>query len=237
RYAVFIAPDRDRSVFDALIGPADADAGRVDHLAVEMLHDRASETVVQHVVFDGADNLHAAREEFERAGVERLDPARIDERDRDAFFFELARRFFRHFEHVSQSENRDVAPMLHHFGFADLEQFRRGLWHRARAGAARITDRDRAGIVISDRPEHVDEFIFILRLHMHEVRDVPEIADIEKPVMSRAVVAAQPGAIQDRKSTRLNSSHLGISYAVFCLKKKTKRTPATSSQCTRATSE
>src|ERR1039458_10417057 len=28
----------------------------------------------------------------------------------------------------------------------------------------------------------------------------------------------------DRKSTRLNSSHLGISYAVFCLKKKTTRT-------------
>src|SRR5947199_3797510 len=27
---------------------------------------------------------------------------------------------------------------------------------------------------------------------------------------------------QDRKSTRLNSSHLGISYAVFCLKKKKK---------------
>src|SRR5262245_63951158 len=27
----------------------------------------------------------------------------------------------------------------------------------------------------------------------------------------------------DRKSTRLNSSHLGISYAVFCLKKKKKR--------------
>src|ERR1035441_3978584 len=27
-------------------------------------------------------------------------------------------------------------------------------------------------------------------------------------------------AIVDRKSTRLNSSHLGISYAVFCLKKK-----------------
>src|SRR5258705_5811187 len=26
--------------------------------------------------------------------------------------------------------------------------------------------------------------------------------------------------VQDRKSTRLNSSHLGISYAVFCLKKK-----------------
>src|SRR5437762_8781060 len=29
-------------------------------------------------------------------------------------------------------------------------------------------------------------------------------------------------AISDRKSTRLNSSHRCISYAVFCLKKKTK---------------
>src|SRR5437899_13003622 len=29
--------------------------------------------------------------------------------------------------------------------------------------------------------------------------------------------------ITDRKSTRLNSSHLGISYAVFCLKKKKKK--------------
>src|SRR5262245_62662557 len=28
---------------------------------------------------------------------------------------------------------------------------------------------------------------------------------------------------RDRKSTRLNSSHLGISYAVFCLKKKKQR--------------
>src|SRR5205814_9015991 len=30
---------------------------------------------------------------------------------------------------------------------------------------------------------------------------------------------------EDRKSTRLNSSHLGSSYAVFCLKKKTSRPP------------
>src|SRR5258705_10176092 len=29
--------------------------------------------------------------------------------------------------------------------------------------------------------------------------------------------------VPDRKSTRLNSSHLGISYAVFCLKKKKKK--------------
>src|SRR5205814_10228273 len=35
------------------------------------------------------------------------------------------------------------------------------------------------------------------------------------------LAAAEGGSVErDRKSTRLNSSHLGISYAVFCLKKK-----------------
>src|SRR5256885_12276511 len=42
------------------------------------------------------------------------------------------------------------------------------------------------------------------------------------PVLPPARVAAEPGeqCTRDRKSTRLNSSHLVISYAVFCLKKK-----------------
>src|SRR5204862_6945517 len=31
------------------------------------------------------------------------------------------------------------------------------------------------------------------------------------------------GGVRDRKSTRLNSSHVEISYAVFCLKKKKKK--------------
>src|SRR5690625_5592184 len=36
----------------------------------------------------------------------------------------------------------------------------------------------------------------------------------------RSVVATYTGLFEDRKSTRLNSSHVAISYAVFCLKKK-----------------
>src|SRR5438045_7952324 len=40
-----------------------------------------------------------------------------------------------------------------------------------------------------------------------------------RPAQSRDEIG---GRLGDRKSTRLNSSHLGISYAVFCLKKKTK---------------
>src|SRR3712207_8898485 len=40
----------------------------------------------------------------------------------------------------------------------------------------------------------------------------------------------RPATFRDRKSTRLNSSHANISYAVFCLKKK-KPTPTLLSCC------
>src|SRR3712207_7958164 len=45
-----------------------------------------------------------------------------------------------------------------------------------------------------------------------------------------AGAAYRQGRGEDRKSTRLNSSHANISYAVFCLKKKKRkqiRTPVT----------
>src|SRR6202163_4319332 len=45
-----------------------------------------------------------------------------------------------------------------------------------------------------------------------------------RPHVHRSLVPHPPAA--DRKSTRLNSSHHGISYAVFCLKKNTDQTRA-----------
>src|SRR5256886_5698095 len=43
----------------------------------------------------------------------------------------------------------------------------------------------------------------------------------ERPAGREGAIEKQPAV--DRKSTRLNSSHSQISYAVFCLKKKKKR--------------
>src|SRR3712207_7812862 len=46
----------------------------------------------------------------------------------------------------------------------------------------------------------------------------------ERRTWLRTTSVAVPGQIlRDRKSTRLNSSHANISYAVFCLKKKKNR--------------
>src|SRR5437660_12268852 len=62
----------------------------------------------------------------------------------------------------------------------------------------------------------------LFRSH-HSPRNTPRQAEcrwvIDAPLVE---------GLQDRKSTRLNSSHVAISYAVFCLKKKKKQKP----QCT-----
>src|SRR3712207_2586623 len=71
-------------------------------------------------------------------------------------------------------------------------------------------------------PDHVAE----LRRAVDEQRAVSvEILNYKRdgtPFWNAVYVAPVFGPGEDRKSTRLNSSHANISYAVFCLKKKTK---------------
>src|SRR5690625_6975519 len=71
---------------------------------------------------------------------------------------------------------------------------------QAQARAAALTGRARAGLIGA-----VEALEDLLTLLLVQAR--PVIAHLD-----------QQG---DRKSTRLNSSHVAISYAVFCLKKKT----------------
>src|SRR3712207_7452205 len=64
-----------------------------------------------------------------------------------------------------------------------------------------------------------------------EDEDQPDVVGLphrgDRVLDELALAGAAPGAAgeqvpEDRKSTRLNSSHANISYAVFCLKKKKK---------------
>src|SRR5207253_10702106 len=55
-------------------------------------------------------------------------------------------------------------------------------------------------------------------LHLARLRE--RARDFDPAVRDRLIAGAMIPAAQDRKSTRLNSSHVAISYAVFCLKNK-----------------
>src|SRR5690625_6964098 len=65
------------------------------------------------------------------------------------------------------------------------------------------------GQILADYPQ--------LPLVLH-LQSIPDSAQVGREQDSDAI-------IQDRKSTRLNSSYVAISYAVFCLKKKNSTCP------------
>src|SRR5256885_5288527 len=76
----------------------------------------------------------------------------------------------------------------------------------------------------------------LFRSHRRALAGI-ERAELDAGAVSRPghgaaqrVDLAHQVSLADRKSTRLNSSHLVISYAVFCLKKK-KRTSAAGCVC------
>src|SRR3712207_6990222 len=83
------------------------------------------------------------------------------------------------------------------------------------------------------RPPRSTLFPYTTLFRSHALRpEVPRHADVPvggvghqvrrlaaAPAVDEAV-ARSPDDLADRKSTRLNSSHANISYAVFCLKKK-----------------
>src|SRR5258708_30193395 len=66
--------------------------------------------------------------------------------------------------------------------------------------------------------------------------DVLKIESVLMPGTGKLILTGHLGEVmkesaQDRKSTRLNSSHQIISYAVFCLKKKNIRQPPNHIHC------
>src|SRR3712207_7471049 len=80
----------------------------------------------------------------------------------------------------------------------------------------------RSAVDVGDRDG--DQF----QLHVHGVLLCGGGSSEGRPPVAARVIGARPApgrrrrraAPPDRKSTRLNSSHANISYAVFCLKKK-----------------
>src|SRR5262245_63853238 len=85
---------------------------------------------------------------------------------------------------------------------------------------------DRCNLTILNQPGQEDLAEFLAAHRVEVVASLPcyleDNVDRQrgKGVFSGSIVGLRKNSARsDRKSTRLNSSHLGISYAVFCLKK------------------
>src|SRR5262245_33035977 len=84
-----------------------------------------------------------------------------------------------------------------------------------------VDDAIRSGLIQAiDVPKEVTEVLG----DSHSKRVNTLVSDVIHSSLKEGLqsITMGPATLKDRKSTRLNSSHLGISYAVFCLKKKKK---------------
>src|SRR5258705_1809581 len=102
---------------------------------------------------------------------------------------------------------------------ADIEGRMSLLWEDARAfRAGRPERREAKPFTIVIPPPNVTGSLHVGHALNNTIQDIlirwKRMLGFHRMRMSWIVLL-------DRKSTRLNSSHLGISYAVFCLKKKT----------------
>src|SRR5690625_1280869 len=73
--------------------------------------------------------------------------------------------------------------------------------------------------LLSDKLSQKVQWAFLMNVPLLRQQKIPMLIGIESFRLAIVILPRRPA---DRKSTRLNSSHVAISYAVFCLKKKKK---------------
>src|SRR3712207_6903394 len=77
---------------------------------------------------------------------------------------------------------------------------------------------------LAQRPLDVGRAARLQRVEVPLGRADARVGHVGEPRLPGVVPVGERPHVGDRKSTRLNSSHANISYAVFCLKKKKKLT-------------
>src|SRR5688572_31727044 len=86
---------------------------------------------------------------------------------------------------------------------------------------------DKDSVVYYPLPDSVKAVSFLAEISVGTITTKKEVfAGIKTDVVKLSLES------EDRKSTRLNSSHSQISYAVFCLKKKNNKSSTTKKLCT-----
>src|ERR1035438_10601945 len=79
-----------------------------------------------------------------------------------------------------------------------------------------IAENENLSVLASKHPSH---FIKKIGIGKDKAASLLAAFEISRRILSQSKNTSEKKITSDRKSTRLNSSHLGISYAVFCLKK------------------
>src|SRR5688572_32449598 len=95
--------------------------------------------------------------------------------------------------------------------------------HVGGGGGAEAEEDDFDGVEEHPEVEPEREMLDVIQVVPHLLGLFLQVVGVAVAHLGPPRDAGTDGGAQDRKSTRLNSSHSQISYAVFCLKKKNKK--------------
>src|SRR5690349_19129111 len=102
------------------------------------------------------------------------------------------------------------------------ERLRDGVLHHVAVAAVQLHRLARELVLQLGRPVLRHRRQRRVELAVEVLADAVVDEDLRDLRLGRHLGDEEPVVLEDRKSTRLNSSHVEISYAVFCLKKKKK---------------
>ena len=141
---------------------------------------------------DGDQQFVLGGEAQHQIAVERLGEARVGDRGRKAARGEFLGRLQRFGEPGAERQDGDARALAQDAALADRQRDAALGQFDADAVAARIAQRDRAGVMGGAGRDHVDEFGFVRRRHHHHVGQAGEIGDVERAGVGRAVGADEP---------------------------------------------
>src|SRR5690625_4406734 len=136
-----------------------------------------------------------------------------------ALIDQMYKQLLRRVERAIQKEARALAKIDAALGTV-LGEFSR----RRRLAKLLLIEAAGLGHAFNDKLfELHSQFAVLIAFHLDEAVAEGSIAPLDTTLAAYAWLGAVNEVVtRDRKSTRLNSSHVAISYAVFCLKKKTE---------------
>jgi hypothetical protein len=156
-----------------------------------------AEPALQHALLDGHQQVVLRGQSGDEVDVERLDEARVGDRDRDVVLGQQRGGLPGLGHPGAVPEDRHAAVALaQQLASADVDRhdlLGSGQRH-AEALAARVAQRGRA-VVEQRGAQHVAQHRLVARGHRDHVRQRAQVGDVEDPVVGRAVVADQAGAV------------------------------------------
>ena len=186
---VFFAEDVDFTVFDEFVRPSYAFDRGINPGIMEELDDGCAEAILEDMVFKRADHLTAFGYIQDEFLVQRLDEAWVDESDRVALSFKIFPRFHREVVDKAESDEGNITAIMDEFALSDLKEAGLLLRTGPYPCTSGIAHSDRAILIVRHGPEHIGEFVFVDGLHMDDVWNMAQVADVEEPVVGRSVIA------------------------------------------------